>query len=92
MKLGMYVMYDKIDKVYNTRTINFSRSERELCRAYLQQFEQDRKVNPAEYSLLKLGTFDDETCKFDLLPTPHEVDINQIYAPAKSENGEVVDE
>ena len=64
MKQSLYVWYDKVDKTYNLSSATFSRSERAMCRGYLHAFEQDKRMNPKEYELRRIATFDDETGEF----------------------------
>lgn len=91
MELKAYMYYDKVDKVYLDRSIVFSRSERAVCRGYLQSFEQDKRMNPKEYELRFFGTFDDESGKWSLLPEPSVVDVMQVYEKIPDTQGKVVE-
>lgn len=88
----VYVWHDKIDGVYMPDSMMVARSERAVCRGYLNAFANDKKMNPAEYELCKVATFDDETCEFKAIYPPIVVDPMQVYARQPDTNGDVLDE
>lgn len=91
MKANVYCWHDKIDNVYMTGTFVFSRSERNACRGYIREFNNDKMLNPKEYELVCVGTFEDETGEFLPVVPPRVVDVKQVYAPEpKREVGEEV--
>lgn len=91
MILKLYMWFDKIDKTFMSDSAMFARSERSVCRGYINAFQQDKKLNPAEYQLMRFGTFDDETGVFSL-EKPVEVDVNQVYSEQPNTRGDVKDE
>lgn len=100
---GVFCWYDKIDKVYMPGTFMLNRSERAVCRGFLQEFERDKRMNPAEFSLYRIGTFDDETGQFVLgeyddntqfvkYDKPRQVDPSVVFAKQGATDGAVVEE
>lgn len=92
MILKAFCWFDKVDKTYMSDSIMFARSERSVCRGYINAFEQDKKLNPAEYELIRFGTFDDETGEFFPELPPVSVDVKQVYAEQPDTKGDVKDE
>lgn len=93
MKVSMYGWYDKVDKVYMPDSVMLARSERAVCRGYITAFMNDKKMNPAEYELVKYFDFDDETGKItDIQDPPLRIDPRQVYADANTTDGAVHDE
>lgn len=86
---GIYSSYDKVDKVYGVFVLD--RSERSVIRGFITQFERDKKINPKEYDLMCFGTFDDQSGKFELYPTPVKVDLKKVYADVPAD-GDIHDE
>lgn len=91
MILKAYCWFDKVDKTYLADSFLLHRSERSVCRGFLNQFEHDKKMNPKEYELYRVGFFDDETGKFEA-SVPVLVDVMQVYADQPDTKGDVVDE
>lgn len=54
----IYMWYDKVDKTYLSDSIMVSDQRRSVCRGYIKAFENDRKMNPAEYELRCVGSVD----------------------------------
>lgn len=92
MILKAYCWYDKVDKTYLADSFLLHRSERSVCRGFLNQFERDKKMNVNEYDLYQIGIFDDEKGTFEPLPSPVKVDVTQVYVDQPNTKGEVVDE
>lgn len=92
MILKAYCWYDKVDKVYMADSFVLSRSERAVCRGFINEFSRDKKMNPAEFDLIHVGSFDDEKGVFTALKEPSVVDVNQVYAEQPNTNGSVADE
>lgn len=91
MKHSLYVWFDKVDKTYMVGSAQFARSERAICRGYLASFEHDKRMNPKEFELRRIGAFDDETGEW-LLTENKVVDVMQVYERPESKDGQVVDE
>lgn len=92
MILKAYVWFDKVDKVYMSDSFVCARSERAVCRGFLNEFSRDKKMNIKEYDLVKIGTFDDETGVFTALDSPAVVDYNQVYSDVPDTQGDVKSE
>lgn len=92
MVLKAYVWYDKIDKTYLADSFVCHRSERSVCRGFINQFEHDKKMNIKEYDLYCVGFFDDETGIFKAYDKPSLVDVSQVYAEQTDTHGDVKDE
>lgn len=89
---GVFCWHDKVDELYMPDSVVLSRSERSVCRGYITAFTNDRKLNPVEFELVKIGTFDDETGVFTALSAPEVVNVNQVFAKPDSRSGEPVEE
>lgn len=79
MVCNVFCWYDKVDKVYMKDSIVADRSTRAVCRGYLQAFEQNRKMNFKEFSLVQLGSFDDETGILIPFDPPKEIDPTIVF-------------
>lgn len=91
-KLNVCVFFDKIDKLYQSDSISVHRSLRAICRGYLDVFDKNRRMNPQEFALCKIGMFDDETGELIPCNPPEVIDPTIVFAQPKAEQGEVVDE
>lgn len=91
MTLNAFVWYDKIDKVYMRDSVVFDRSTRAVCRGYLQSFIQNKMMNPKEFNLVKIGTFDDETAEFKPIFPPEVIDPNIVFDKPAVADGEESD-
>lgn len=87
MKVKCFCWYDKIDEVYMRDSFVLDRSTRAVCRGYLASFEQNRKMNPKEFELVRVGDFDDETGEFSPCFPPEVIDPLQVYDRPKPEEG-----
>ena len=91
-KINVCVFYDEVDKVYLSDSITAHRSIRSICRGFLDVFDKNRRMNPKEFSLRRLGSFDDETGIFEPCSTPEVIDPRQVFAPIAETNGEIVEQ
>ncbi|AXL14623.1 nonstructural protein [Microviridae sp.] len=68
MKLNMYVIYDAKAEVYNKP---FYLLNDDVARRSAEQLMQDGNTDiarhPEDFTMFKLGTFDDTACMFDFL-------------------------
>ena len=79
---GIYMWFDKVDGKHPYDGVVISDSERSVCRGFIKAFENDRKMNPAEYELHKLADID--LVSGEIYPTiPLKViDVKQVYSKA----------
>ncbi|AZL82684.1 nonstructural protein [Apis mellifera associated microvirus 20] len=71
MLLHAFTVFDSKSKSYNTPW--FARSKPEAERNFVQLVKDEKSmVNqfPEDFDLFYIGTYDDNTAKFDLLETP----------------------
>lgn len=61
MKLFIFCWYDKVDKTFIADSIRIHRSKRAMCRGFITEFEQNKKMNPKEFDLCVVGEFSEET-------------------------------
>lgn len=92
MVVKAYVWYDKVDKTYLSDACVMHRSERSVCRGFLNEFKRDDKMNQNEYDLYCIGIFDDESGVFTPENPPRLVNVMQVYADIPNTQGDVKEE
>ena len=80
-----YSIYDNKAKAYGEPI--FYKLDAELIEAISYSFTQEgyEEVQPIEFDIFKLGTFDHNTAKFELLEAPeHLFNVNDIIKQEKT--------
>lgn len=80
MMLKMFSVFDSKIKAYLPPF--FQRTTGEAERAFsdaVNRQDSGFKAHAEDYSLFELGSWDDQTCKFDLLDTPHSIGVAIQY-------------
>ena len=85
MKHIIFSIFDSATGLYQPPF--YDRAEGQAIRNFMQAAEDSNSMlakHPQDFTLMKLGTFDDTTSKFDLAPTPirvyslsQNIDVNQ---------------
>lgn len=80
MKLFIFCWYDKVDKTFIADSVRIHRSKRAMCRGFITEFEQNKKMNPKEFDLCVVGEFNEETGLIDSYSSPEILDVTCVYA------------
>lgn len=76
----LFCWYDKVDKTFVEGTIRAHKSKRSMCRGYLTEFEQNKKMNPVEFDLCVIGEFDENSGLVTAYKKPEILDPTIVYA------------
>lgn len=81
----IFCWYDKVDNTYIEGTVRIHKSKRSMCRGFLTEFEQNKKMNPAEFDLVVLGEFYEEVAEntppiVRIYDTPEVLNPNIVFA------------
>lgn len=78
MKLTIYSIHDRKAEIYNRP---FYESNEVIAVRNVEMCFSDENnpmfAYPEDFELVRLGTYDDETGKFDILPIPELVDVKK---------------
>lgn len=84
-KLFIFCWYDKIDKCYLQDSVRIHYSVRAICRGFLNEFEQNKKMNFNEFDLCTIGEFDEFTGVIKAYPEPVVLDPKIVYGDEQKE-------
>lgn len=85
-KLYVFCWFDKVDKLYLQDSVRVHYSKRAMCRGYLNEFEQNKKMNFNEFELCVIAEFNEETGLLDPYSSPEVLDPRIVYA--QEQNGD----
>lgn len=80
-KLYVFVWHDKIDKTYLSDSIRIHPSKRAVCRGYIAEFENNKKMNPNEFELCVIGEYNEFTGTITAYDNPEVLNPKMVYAP-----------
>lgn len=79
-RLYIFCWHDKVDHTYLADSVRIHRSKRSMCRGYLTEFEQNKKMNFNEFELCVVGEFDESTGLVTRYDTVEVLDPRMVYA------------
>lgn len=85
---SIFCYYDKVDKIYLSRTLIIHTSARAVSRGYLEWFRSDKSLNPKSFALYKLGDINLETG--EIFPAKEEISPTLCYDGIADTDGEKV--
>lgn len=84
-KLFVFCWHDKVDKIYMQDSVRVHYSKRAMCRGYLMEFEQNKKMNPEEFELCVIGEFNEFTGVVTPYSEPEVLNPRAVYATTEEE-------
>lgn len=86
MKMKIYVIYDAAAKIYNKP---FFQINDEVCLRAVRQMrngDNDLALNPQDFSVWYLGTYEDDTAQIDLCGVPKVIaKCHELFAETKND-------
>lgn len=82
----LFCWHDKVDKTYMDSTLRTNRSVRNMSRGYLNEFEVNKKMNPAEFELCVVGIYNERFGTLIPFDAPVVINPLMVYPTQEGEN------